>query len=423
MSSVFEFKENEVKDLKNQVIVLEQCIELQKQTNISVDESLRTKEKEINDLKLVISRLEQNLYDNDISTSKKIDTFLKEISEKSQTIKTLTSQLKEMDKLNQNNEKNKNIILDLQKEISQIKTVMIENERIHINERNRYVNELQQKSQDMFILKDEIETLRTTIEKNENKIVDHQNYIDEINLKNESLIASEEEFKLILNDYKNNNEKLQDTIKLIQEEEEIKIKTMKLKIEENQLEFDNLNTLYKEMLGKLNQDKLNNISVERSIESVIKDYNLLTEENAYLKKERQKMLQMCHDMLKKYKIDFENLKSFVKEQLAEWSLLFIKHIQQLKLKYSSQIELYLNNLVETKDKLKSIQKAYSILRTDSVQSLEYFKIEIIEKCNEDVINKMIQNNEELEKRKVDLIRLHEEIDRKYNYQHYTLQYQ
>lgn len=98
MSSAFEFKENEVKDLKNQVIVLEQHIELQKQTNVSTDVCLRTKEKEIKDLKLVISHLEQSLYDNEISASKKIDTFLKEIGEKSQTIKILTNQLKEMEK-------------------------------------------------------------------------------------------------------------------------------------------------------------------------------------------------------------------------------------------------------------------------------------------------------------------------------------
>lgn len=414
MSSAFEYKENEVKELRKQVIILEQRIELEKQSNVSTDEVLKTKEKEINDLKLVISRLEQSLYDDKVSTSKKIDTFLKEIGEKSQAIKTLTNQLKEMDKLKQNNEKNENKLLDLQKEISQLRATMIENEQIRVNEQNKYTNELQHKSEDMSILKDELKTLRLTIKENDKKLVDHQNYIDEINLKNENLIASEEEFKLKCIDYKNNNDKLQDTIKLIQEEKETSIKSMKIKMEENQLEFDKLNNLYKEMLSNLNQEKLNKISEERSIESVIKDYNLLTEENAYLKKERQKMLQMCHDILKKYKIDFENMKCFVKEQLAEWSLLFIKHIKQLKIKYSSQITLYHNNLIETKEKLKSIQKAYSILKTDCIQSLEHFKIEIIEKCNEDVMNKLIQNNEELEKRKIDIIRLHEEIDRTYN---------
>lgn len=414
MSSAFEYKENEVKELRKQVIVLEQRIELEKQTNVSTNEFLKTKENEINDLKLVISRLEQSLYDDKVSTSKKIDTFLKEIGEKSQTIITLTNQIKEMNKLKKNNEKNENELLDLQKEISQIRAVMIENEQIRVDERNKYINELQHKSDDMSILKDELKTLRLTIKENDKKLVEQQNYINEINLKNENLVASEEEFKLKCIDYKNNNEKLQGTIKLIQEEKETIIKSMKIKMEENQLEFDKLNNLYKEMLSNLNQEKLNKISEERSIESVIKDYNLLTEENAYLKKERQKMLQMCHDMLKKYKIDFENLKCFVKEQLAEWSLLFIKHIKQLKIKYSSQITLYHNNLIETKEKLESIQKAYSILKTDCIQSLEHFKIEIVEKCNEDIMNKIVQNNEELEKGKLDLIRLHEEIDRTYN---------
>lgn len=415
MSSAFELKENELKELKNHVKVSEKQIETLKKTNISVEEALKTKEKEIKDLKLVISRLEQNLYDDKVSNSKKIDTFLKEIGEKSQIIKNITNQLKEMDKLKQNNQKSENEILDLQKEISQIRTVMKENEQNYTNERNKYINESHCKLQDIDTLKEEIKLLKFTIEENEKKYKEQQNNIDEINLKNKSLMKSEEELKLKINDYKISNEKLQDTIKLIQEEKESVIKTMKMKIDENQLEFDKLNEFHKKTLSDLNQEKLNKISEERSIESVIKDYNLLTEENAYLKKERQKMLQACQDMLRKIKIDYKNIKSFAKDQLTEWSLLFIKHVKQLKVEYASQTKLYYNNLIETKKKLESIQKAYFLLKSNCIQNLEYFKIEIIEKYNNDIMTNMLENNEELERKKIDLLRLQEAIDGKYNY--------
>jgi len=412
MSSAFEIKENEVKELRNQVKILEQRFESQKITNHSIEEVLKIKEKEIKDLKLVITHLEQNLCDDKVSNSKKIDTFLKEIGEKSQIIKNITNQLKEMDKLKHNNQKSENEILDLQKEISQIKAVMNENEQNYANECNRYINESHCKLQDIDTFKKEIELLKFTIEENEKKYKEQQNNVDEINLRNKSLVDSKAELELKIIDYKISNEKLQDTVKMIREEKESVVNMMKVKIDEIQLEFDKLNKLHKETLSELNQEKLNKISEERSIESVIKDYNLLTEENAYLKKERQKMLQVFKDMLKKFKIDYENFKFFAKEQLTQWSLIFFKHVKQLKTEYSSQIKFYHDNLVETKVNLESIQKAFFSLKSNCIQSLEFFKIEILDKYNKDILTLIFQNNEQLEKRKIDLLRLHEEIDSK-----------
>lgn len=408
MSSAFKFKENEVKELKNQVKDLEQL----KQSSISLEENLKTKEKEIKDFKLVISRLEHSLNEDKISTSKKIDTFLKEIGEKSQTIKKLTSQLKEMEILRKDYDMNKNEILDLKNQIVQSKKLMKEYELSRVDEQNRCIEELKLKSKEVSNLNQEVQSLQSTLKDNEKKCLDLQNYINEMNLKSNSLTESEGELKLKIIDYKKSNEELHDTIKLIKKENESVIKTMKIQLEENQLEFIKLNKVHQEMLSQLNEDKFNKISEERNIESVIKDFNLLTEENAFLKKERQKMLQTFHDMLNKWKMDFENLKSFVKEQLTEWSLLFIKQIKQLKAEYSTQITFYHSNLIETKEKLKSIQKAYTVLKSECVQSLEYFKIEIIEKYNENIITEVNNNNEELEKRKMDLVKLQEEIDRK-----------
>jgi len=219
--------------------------------------------------------------------------------------------------------------------------------------------------------------------------------------------------KTTIFNYKKSNDELQDSITLLQKEKEIVIETMNTKMNENQLEIDKLNSLNKEILCQLNQEKLIKISEERSIESVIKDYNLLTEENAYLKKERLKMLQTFQDSLKKIKVDFGNLKFFAKQQLMECSLIFVDHIKHLKAEYSSKIKLYHNYLTKTKQKLEVIQKAYLILKSDCVQSLKYFKIEIIEKYNEDIMVLISYSNKELEKRKTDLLNLQEEIDSKY----------
>ncbi|XP_025419297.1 golgin subfamily A member 4-like isoform X2 [Sipha flava] len=410
MSLAFEFKENELKELRNQVKVLEQRLEVQKETDISIENVLKNKEKEISDLKLVISRLEQCLNDDKVSNSKKIDTFLKEIGEKSQTIKNLTNKLKEMDKFKQDYEKNENEILDLKNQIIQTKKTIKENELLRVKEQNKCIEELKLKSLEVSNLKEELKLLQCTLKENEIKCLNLQKKYDEIKFKNTNLIKSEEEYKLEINNHKKLNETLQQSIQLIKNEKEMITEVMQLKIEENKLEYDKLNKLHKDMLSQLNQEKLNKISEERSIESVIKDYNLLTEENAYLKKERQKMLQTFLDMLKKFKIDFENLKSFVKEQLAEWSLKFVEHVKQLKTEYSTQIKLYHNNFIETKQKVRAIQEAFLAVKLDCIQNLEYFKIEIIEKCNKDVMNKLYQNNEELGKTKLDLVKLQKEID-------------
>lgn len=420
MSSAFEFKENELRELRNKVKVLEQRFEVQKQTNISTEDLLKTKEKEISDLKLVISRLEQCLNDDKVSNSKKIDTFLKEIGEKSQTIKNVTNKLKEMDKLKQDYEKNEKEILDLKNQIVQTKKSMKENELLRVKEQNRCIEELKLKSLEVSNLKEELKLSQCTLKENEIKCLGLRNKFDEINVKNTNLIESEEKYKLEIINYKKLNDELQQSIKLITNEKEMITETMKLKMEENKLEFDKLNQLHKNMLSQLNQEKLNKISEERSIESVIKDYNLLTEENAYLKKERQKMLQTFLDMLKKFKFAFENLKSYAKDQLAEWSLKFAEHIKQLNVEYSTQIKLYHNNLIETKQKFEAIQKAFIVVKSDCIQNLEHLKVEIIEKYNEDVMNKLHQNNEELEKRRVDFVKLQEEIDRKYSFKYFLI---
>lgn len=411
MSSAFEFKENEVKELKNQLQILEQRFELQKQTQFSTEEILNNKEKEIKDLKLVISRLEQNLNDDKVSASKKIDTFLKEIGEKSQIIKNLTIKVKEIEKLKQDCEKNENYITDLKNQISQTKKIMKENELIRVDEQNRCIAELKLKSEKVSNLNEELQLLRCTVDEKEKKILDFQNYIDDINLKNNSLKDADEKFKLELLEYKKLNDELHESVKLIENEKDNITETLKIKMEE----FEKLNKSHKEMLSQLNQEKLNKISEERSIESVIKDYNLLTEENAYLKKERQKTLQTIQDLLKKFKIDFENLRSFTKEQLADWSLIFVKQMTQLKAEYSTQIKLYHDNLIATKGKLEAIQNAYAMLKSDCIQSLEHFKTEVIVKFNEDILVQLFQNNEELEKSKIDLLKLQEEIDREYSY--------
>ncbi|XP_022172588.1 golgin subfamily A member 4-like isoform X2 [Myzus persicae] len=406
MSSAFEFKENEVKELKNQLKALEQRCEVQEQKNISMEEVMKNNE---NNYKSIISSLEQSLNEDKISSSKKIDAFLKEIGEKSQVIKNLTVKLKEMEKLKQDYEKNKNEIQDLKNQVLQSKKLVKENELIRVDEQNRCIEELKLKSEEISHLKDKLKLLQHTFKENEKKNLDLQTHIDEINFKNKSLNESEEELKMTIFNYKKSNDELQDTIKLLQKEKEIAIDTMKTKMDENQFEIEKLNNLNKEMLCQLNQDKLIKISEERSIESVIKDYNLLTEENAYLKKERQKMLQTFQDMLKNIKVDFGNLKSFAEEQLTECSLIFVKHIKHLKAEYSSKIKLYHNNMTETKRKLEVIKSAYLILKSDCVQSLDSFKIEI-EKYNEGVLLLISQNNNELEKRKIDLLRLQEEIE-------------
>jgi len=409
MSSAFEFKENEVKELKNQLKAFEKRCEVQEQKNISMEDVMKNNE---NNYKTVISSLEQSLNDDKISSSKKIDTFLKEIGEKSQVIKNLTTKLKEMEKLKQDYEKNKNEIHDLKNQILQSKKLVKENELIRVDEQNRCIEELKLKSEEISHLQDKLKLLQHTFKENEKKNLDLQTHIDEINFKNKSLMESEEELKMTIFNYKNSNDELQDNIKLLQKEKEIVIDTMKSKMDENQLEIEKLNNLNKEMLCQLNQDKLIKISEERSIESVIKDYNLLTEENAYLKKERQKMLQTFQDKLKKIKVDFGNLKSFSEEQLTECSLIFVKHIKHLKAEYSSKIKLYHYNMTETKRKLEVIQNAYLLLKSDCVQSLDCFKIEI-EKFNEGVLLLISQNNNELEKRKTDFLKLQEEIESKY----------
>ncbi|KAL4143806.1 hypothetical protein QTP88_006085 [Uroleucon formosanum] len=406
MSSVFEFKENEVKELKNQLKAFEQRCEVQEQKYISLEEVLKNKE---NNYKSIISSLEQNLNDNEISSSKKIDTFLKEIGEKSQIIKNLTVKLKEMEKVKQDNEKNINEIHDLKNQILQSKKLVKENELIRVDEQNRCIEELKLKSEEISYFKDKLELLQRTFKENEKKNLDLQTHVDEISFKNKRLMESEEELKMTIFNYKKSNDELQDTIKLLQKEKEIVTNTMKTKMNENQLEIEKLNNLNKEMLCQLNQDKLIKISEERSIESVIKDYNLLTEENAYLKKERQKIVQSFQDMLKKIKVDYGNLKSFAEEQLKEYSLIFVKHIKHLKAEYSSKIKFYHKNMTETKQKLEVIQNAYLILKSDCVQSLDCFKIEI-EKYNEGIMLLISQNNNKLEKRNIDLLKLQEEIE-------------
>ncbi|XP_050436098.1 putative leucine-rich repeat-containing protein DDB_G0290503 isoform X2 [Adelges cooleyi] len=303
--------------------------------------------------------------------------------------------------------KNDSLVHQLQEEINVMNQL---NEKAKKSTRN-HSNELKQKEDEIDKLKEEVKMLNNSINENKCSYSNLINELENLKAKNKSLIESEKDLKSQIVEHDNSNKRLQEIIKVVQEEKEQEAKTMKKMIEQNQFEFDHLNSLHKEMLSQLNQDKLNKISEERSIESVVKDFSLLTEENSYLKKERQKVLLMVHEMIKTIKYDFKNLKSYVFNQFTEWSLLFVSFSNQINADLKNNVQYYNDNLEKSRKQNTSVQNAYCQLKTDCLDLIDYFNKDVLDKYNEDVMKRLCKYNEKLEEKSNNVVKLQEEFDR------------
>jgi len=162
---------------------------------------LKNKENKIKDLQSRISFFEYSLNKDKISTSKRIDTYLKEIEEKSQTIQQLTRQLEKMSGLKQNYEQMENEILNLNKQIVQNKNMIKENELNHLAEKNIYLEGLKSKSEEISTLKEKLILLERIVQDRKTNFFDVQSQVGDTDLKKSCVIESEEELKCTLYEY------------------------------------------------------------------------------------------------------------------------------------------------------------------------------------------------------------------------------
>ncbi|XP_050532847.1 golgin subfamily A member 4 isoform X2 [Daktulosphaira vitifoliae] len=406
MALLFKQKENKVKELEKKIELLEQQLEV----NSKLNKEYNYKDKEVEKLKSELALLEQNLNDEKLSSTKKIDTFIKEIGEKSQIIKKLSLDLKDFSKNKIDNEKSEKQVLNLRNDINRIQKLLDDKSVIISSLEKQCINIDELKSEQLHQLNEKIKHLEEKCIEKKNLTSNLKNEMGELKLKNNFLKKSEEELKLQIIEHDKSNKKLQEIIKVVQDEKEQETNTMKKMIEQNQREFDNLNSLHKEMLTQLNQDKFNKISEERTIESVVRDFSLLIEENSFLKKERQKMILVVQDILKNTKKDVFNLKSYVFNQLTEWFSIFERDIIGLKSEYSKNIKYFNDNLEDSRDKIVLIKKSFHILKTDFAQIINLFNNNVLEKSIENIITEVYKYNEKLEKKKHELIELQKEFD-------------
>lgn len=200
MTLTSKLKTKEMNNLRNQLIVNDFEQQMSKANN-AVEDILKTKDKKIKNYKLIITFLEKSFNKHKILSSKKIDTYLKDIEEKSQTIQNLMSQLEEINKRKLVYEAYKNEILNLKKKIVQHKEVIEENKLILLNERNKYSEELKLKSDEISDLNEKLRLLQCTEKEKETSRIDNQDRANHICLKNSCCNDSQEELKNILYDY------------------------------------------------------------------------------------------------------------------------------------------------------------------------------------------------------------------------------
>lgn len=190
----------EMNILRNQLIVNDFEQQMSK-TNNSVEDILKAKDKKIKNHKLIITFLEKSFNKHKILSSKKIDTCLKDIEEKSQMIQNLTTQLEEINKNKLVYEACKNEVLNLKKQIVQHKELIEENKLILLNERNKYSEELKLKSDEISDLNEKLRLLQCIEKERETSRIDNQDHANDICLKNSCYNESQEDLKNILYEY------------------------------------------------------------------------------------------------------------------------------------------------------------------------------------------------------------------------------
>lgn len=200
MTLTSKLKTKEMNNLRDQLIVNDFEQQMSKANN-SVEDILKAKDKKIKNHKLIIAFLEKSFNKHKILSSIKIDTYLKDIEEKSQTIQNLMSQLEEINKSKLVYEECKTVILNLKKQIVQHKEVIEENKLILLNERNKYSEELKLKSDEISGLNEKLRLLQCTEKERESSRIDDQDRANDICLKNSSHNESQEELRDTLYEY------------------------------------------------------------------------------------------------------------------------------------------------------------------------------------------------------------------------------
>lgn len=195
-----EFKKKSIEDLKNQIVEENLKKQIHK-SNTPIEKVLKNKENKIKDLQSRISFFEYSLNKDKIFTSKKIDTYLKEIKEKSQKIQQLTSQLEKMSELKQNYEQMENEILSLNKQMVQNQNMIKENELNYLAEKNMYLEGLKSKSEEISNLREKLLLLERIVQDRKTNCFDVQIQVGNTDLKKSCLIGSEKELKYTLYEY------------------------------------------------------------------------------------------------------------------------------------------------------------------------------------------------------------------------------
>lgn len=200
MTLTSKLKTKEMNNLRDQLIVNDFEQQMSKANN-SLEDILKAKDKKIKNHKLIIAFLEKSFNKHKILSSIKIDTYLKDIEEKSQTIQNLMSQLEEINKSQLVYEECKTEILNLKKQIVQHKEVIEENKLILLNERNKYSEELKLKSNEISGLNEKLRLLQCSEKERETSRIDDQDRANEICLENSSHNESQEELRDTLYEY------------------------------------------------------------------------------------------------------------------------------------------------------------------------------------------------------------------------------
>lgn len=100
-----------------------------------------------------------------------IDSYSKEIGEKSQTIQRLTSELKKMGELEQNYKRLEIKMLDLNRKIVQNENIIEKNELNRLAEKNKYLEELKLKSEEIRNLKENLLSLESISNEKKNELL------------------------------------------------------------------------------------------------------------------------------------------------------------------------------------------------------------------------------------------------------------
>ena len=323
--------EEEINDLKNEILRLKNQLDLLRKKNEEILSSKKLSEQQFNDqlinkdrenekLIKIINNLKSNMNDNSIMSKTEVNNQKSELQKLKEEIKNLYKDLSDKEEQNISLEEaltrainaNNQSEIEIETRNNTISGLMEEKEQLikQLNERQIDFNEYQNSSQqEIELLKQKLMSIE---EERENLINENNKQNDDINQLKEELIQYEANGNIYLEERKENDNKFNNLAQAFQIKEEEysdeieKLKKINIKL---QKELENLKGKYEKKINLLTlQNNESSLRVRKLINTCItlKDYALTIERNLNMNKNNINMNNSMFISDPRFALNYQN---------------------------------------------------------------------------------------------------------------------